>query len=282
MRYNLVVATHHKTGTVWMDGVFKAIAKSLGVRYVNFRAEPFRLSDLDHGRVIVFNYDSQFGENAPLLDREDVKILHLVRDPRDVVISAMHYHKASHESWLHEPIPGYDNATYQRALRRQPTRFAQYVFEMENSSASTLRDMISWRYGRTNCCEVRYEDLRQDDDLTHWRRITSSLGFTHDEQAIASRSFWQNSLFGGLSRFGNRHIRSGTVAQWKREFTPELARAFLKRFPDVLQRLGYETSDAWVLQLPSDGVGVLSDLQRLASHHWEMLTGLVARSRLKF
>jgi len=26
MRYNLVVATHHKTGTVWMDGVFKALA----------------------------------------------------------------------------------------------------------------------------------------------------------------------------------------------------------------------------------------------------------------
>ena len=28
-----------------------------------------------------------------------------------------------------------------RALRRLPTRFAQYVYEMDNSSASTLRDM---------------------------------------------------------------------------------------------------------------------------------------------
>ncbi|HSI00862.1 MAG TPA: sulfotransferase domain-containing protein [Reyranella sp.] len=281
MKYNLVVATHHKTGTVWMDGVFKAIAKSFGVRYVNFRAEQSRLSDLDHGRFILFCYDSQFREHAPLLDREDVKILHLVRDPRDVVISAMHYHKGSRESWLHEPIPGYDNATYQRALRRQPTRFLQYVFEMENSSASTLRDMMSWRYGRANCCEVRYEDLRQDSDLTYWQRITSSLGFSPDEQPMASRSFWQNSLFGGLPRLGNRHIRSGTVAQWKHEFTPELARAFLKRFPDVLQRLGYETSDAWVLQLPPGGMTVLSDLQRLATHHWEILAGF-ARSPLKF
>ena len=31
MKYNVVVATHHKTGTVWMDGVFKAIARDLGV-----------------------------------------------------------------------------------------------------------------------------------------------------------------------------------------------------------------------------------------------------------
>ena len=39
MRYNLVVATHHKTGTVWMDGVFKALAGDLGARYINFRAQ---------------------------------------------------------------------------------------------------------------------------------------------------------------------------------------------------------------------------------------------------
>jgi hypothetical protein len=27
MKYNAVVATHHKTGTVWMDGVFKALER---------------------------------------------------------------------------------------------------------------------------------------------------------------------------------------------------------------------------------------------------------------
>jgi hypothetical protein len=281
MKYNLVVATHHKTGTVWMDGVFKAIARNLGVQYVSFRSEQPGLRDLPHERFILFNYDSQFGDHVHLLDREDVRILHLVRDPRDVVISAMHYHKGSRESWLHEPIPGYDNVTYQRALLRQPSRFAQYVFEMDNSSASTLRDMMSWQYGRANCCEARYEDLRQDRDLALWRHITSFLGFGADEQPIAGRSFWQNSLFGGLPRLGNRHVRSGAVAQWKREFTPDLARAFLKRFPDVLQRLGYETSDAWVRQLPAGRTSALSELQRLATHHWEMLTG-IARSPIKF
>ena len=39
MKYNVVVATHHKTGTVWMDGVFKAIAGDLGVAYVNFTSQ---------------------------------------------------------------------------------------------------------------------------------------------------------------------------------------------------------------------------------------------------
>src|SRR6478609_9575234 len=170
MRYDLVVATHHKTGTVWMDGVFKALAGDLGARYINFRAQYEEMKGLLSSPFVLFCYDSDFGDYSPLLDREDVRTLHLIRDPRDVVISAMHYHKASQESWLHEPIPGYDNLTYQRALQQLPTQFAQYVFEMDNSSASTLRDMARWCYGRANCLEARYEDLRQDRDLAYWRK----------------------------------------------------------------------------------------------------------------
>lgn len=282
MRYNLVVATHHKTGTVWMDGVFKAIASDLGARYVNFRSEREQLSNLDHGRFILFSYDSDFGDFSPLLDREDVRILHLIRDPRDVVISAMHYHKASRESWLHEPIPGYDNLTYQRALQKLPTKFAQYIFEMENSSASTLRDMVSWRYGRANCFEARYEELRQDAQFVYWQRIMTFLGLDAEEQAIGRRRFWQNSLFGGLSRLGNRHVRSGAVGQWRREFTTDLAVAFLKRFPRTLQSLGYEKSDAWIRELQQPAMpGLFAELRKLALHHWESVAGPV-RSPSKF
>jgi hypothetical protein len=278
MRYNIVVATHHKTGTVWMDGVFKAIAGDLGVRYINFRTEYGRLKELVRSPFVLFCYDSDFGDHAGLLDQQDVRIVHLIRDPRDVVISAMHYHKASREGWLHEPIPGYDDLTYQRALQRLPTRFAKYVFEMENSSASTLRDMAQWHYGRANCCEARYEDLRQDSGLAYWRQITTFLGLDAAEQALANRRFWQNSLFGGLSRLGNQHVRSGAVAQWRREFTPELAQAFLNRFPGLLQSLGYETSDAWVRELRRrEEPGLLSGLRQLALEHWE---GLAERTRI--
>lgn len=143
---------------------------------------------------------------------------------------------------------------------------------MENSSASTLRDMARWQYGRANCFEARYEDLRQDSALGYWRKITGFLGLDAAEQALADRRFWQNSLFGGLSRLGNRHVRSGAVAQWRREFTPDLGNAFLKRFPGLLQRLRYETGDAWVRELKwAEEPGLLADLRQLALDHWELL-----------
>ncbi len=253
MKYNIVVATHHKTGTVWMDGVFKTIASDIGARYVDFRLQYDELTQALRSPFVLFNYDSNFRDHADLLDRDDVRIMHLIRDPRDVLISAMHYHKKSAESWLHEPVPGYDGVTYQRQLKSLPTKFEQYVFEMEHSTAGTLRDMSRWQYDRANCFEARYEDLRQDASLTYWTEIAAFLGFDEAESNACGQRFWQNSLFGGLPRLGNKHVRSGAVAQWKREFTPELAYAFLERFPNALQQLGYETDNRWVLGLNSGG-----------------------------
>jgi hypothetical protein len=266
MKYSVVVATHHKTGTVWMDGVFKAIARELDVEYVDFRPQHGRLTEALRKPFILLNYDSNFREYAYILNRDDVRVLHVVRDPRDVLISAMHYHKRSSESWLHEPVPGYDNVTYQRRLRALPTKFDQYVFEMEHSTAGTLGDLLKWQYGRANCFEARYEDLRQDVQLSCWKRISAFLGFDEREQQIASRCFWQNSLFGGLSRIGNKHVRSGDIAQWKCEFTRDLGYAFLTRFPDALQSLGYEVDNGWITNLAVSGTtGLLAKLKRFGA-----------------
>ena len=281
MKYSVVVATHHKTGTVWMNGVFKAIARDAGVAYVDFRSEHGRLADALRKPFILLNYDSDFRGHWHILNRHDVRVLHVIRDPRDVLISAMHYHKKSTESWLHEPIPGYDNVTYQRRLRALPTKFDQYIFEMEHSTAGTMRDLLNWRYGQANCFEARYEELRQDTQLDYWRRISVFLGFDEREQQISARCFWQNSLFGGLSRVGNKHVRSGDVAQWKGEFTKELGDAFLTRFPDALQSLGYESDTRWISRLQvSSANGPLAGLKRFAAARQHAASALTAPSPL--
>src|SRR5262249_20187552 len=74
------------------------------------------------------------------------------------------------------------------------------------------------------------------------------LGFEEGELALCKDCFWKHSLFGGAN-VNRRHARSGDVAQWKREFTPELAQAFVERFPDALELLGYESDDRWVERL---------------------------------
>jgi hypothetical protein len=272
MKYNLVIATHHKTGTVWMDGVFRSIAADLGARFIDYKSEAARLDERLNEPFVLFNHDSDFRSHPGLLERPDVRILHVIRDPRDVLISAMHYHKRARETWLHQPAPRYRGTTYQDALRKRRTKFDQYVFEMENSTGCTLDDMRQWHYRRANCFEARYEDLRQDSGLVHWRRIMDFLGLDEQQRARASRCFWQNSLFGGLPRLGNSHVRSGAVAQWRREFTLRLGYAFLSRFPGLLQRLGYERDTRWLLDLPqADSLGLAAQLGVAAAASWALL-----------
>ncbi len=288
MKNNVVIATHHKTGTVWMATVFKAIAEDLGATYVDYWAERENLAEALKPPFVLFNYDSDFRGHSDLLDRDDVRILHLIRDPRDVLISAMHYHCKSGETWLHEPVPGYDNITYQRRLNAFAARHEQYVFEMENSTFSTLRDMQQWRYGRTNCFEARYEKMRLDTEMKYWSGIMDFLGFDAAEQQVCRRRFWQYSLFGNLGR-GHKHVRSGDVAQWKREFTPTLAAAFRWKFPRLLQSLGYEPDDRWVGRVkgprPSPNSnsapgtrGPVSLLKRIAGRPWERFKAVANQS----
>ncbi len=249
MKFNVVVATHHKTGTVWMASIFKAMAKKMRANYVEFWAHYGKLDPQLKKPFIVFNYDSNFGQHSGILRREDVRILHLIRDPRDVLISAMHYHKTSDEAWLHKTMPANDDVDYQRKLNSLPTKFEQYIFELEHSTNSTIEDMLDWQYGRSNCMDVRYEDLFQDRDMALWSSIVDFLGFDAGEKEFSKETFWKMSLFGEAPGANRRHARSGEVQQWRNEFSPQLAEAFVDRFPDALQVLGYETDDQWVGKL---------------------------------
>lgn len=249
MKQNIVVATHHKTGTVWMATVFKAIARRLGAHYVDFWTHFGRLDRALKPPFILLNHNSIFSRHASTLRRDDVRILHLIRDPRDVLISAMHYHKKASEPWLHETISGGKEASYQQRLNALATVHEQYVFELENATGSTIEAMLDWQYDRPNCLEIRYEDLWGDRSLSLWREVGSFLGFEGPELEVCEKCFWEHSLFGKPSRANLRHSRSGEAQQWTREFTPELAEAFVDRFPDALQTLGYEEDDRWIESL---------------------------------
>ena len=74
MKFNVVVATHHKTGTVWMSSVFAAIAKGLGAGYIDFWSHYGRLDPLLKTPFILFNYDSTFRRHSNILARDGHRV----------------------------------------------------------------------------------------------------------------------------------------------------------------------------------------------------------------
>jgi hypothetical protein len=253
----ICVGTHHKTGTIWMRQVFRALADAIGVPHHGaFGARAARHIP-DAGRVMLFQWSSRFHET--LLERPDARTLHMIRDPRDVLLSGMRYHQIGPkggEEFLHTPRADLDGKTYQEHLNALPTDADKLVFEMENKHATTLEQMLAWDYTRGNTIEVRYEDLMQDRTCTLFREALRNLGLPEIEVAKGVRIFWAKSLFGGLANPEKRHDRikmhviSGKTGQWRKTLPLSVAEIYAERHGPALVQLGYETHPtAWVQEV---------------------------------
>lgn len=252
----LCVGTHHKTGTIWLRRVFRTIAAELGLAYqFVHRATP--LSKLpESGRAILFNWSSRFSNE--LLNNSATRILHMIRDPRDVLISGMKYHQiapVAGEEFLHEPRRDLGGKTYQQHLNSLPDTVEKLRFEMKNKHRETLSDMLDWDYQNPNSAELRYENLMVDENCQQFEDILYRFGFRPHEITKGKQIFWNNSLFGGMAKPDQRdkriklHVQSGAVAQWQTALPREVAEEYLHLHGDDLIELGYEKDKNWLDRL---------------------------------
>jgi len=249
-----VIATHHKSGTVWMNHTFRMIGEKLGIRLVPTLVFTSLPEAERQPPLILSASGGREGLEPGLFDREDVRIFHLIRDPRDVLISGMHYHLRADEKWLLRPDPEFGGRTYRETLNALASKRERYDFEMRNGLSKNVAKVTAWDYGRANSLECRYEDLIRDTDQKLFSRIAAHLGFTKEEIPVCRRTFWRHAIFGGgaerRAEGKLKHVRSGEPEQWRDVFDRKMANAFLAQFGDALIRLGYEKDNAWIDTLP--------------------------------
>lgn len=209
LKNKVLVGTHHKTGTDWMLRIFRRISRDLGLRFVAGKQREFP-TDFD----VFIQHHSRFD-----LTRLDVEYrgLHLIRDPRDVIISGCFFHQKSGERWLHIRRGEFGGLTYQEKINSYATLDDKIMFEMENHG--TIRDMLAWSYSDPRFVEVEYEDLIVDDNLMLFHRIFAHLGFPGETIPGLLRIASDNSLFSGNVRKSD-HVRSGEKMQWKDTLSP--------------------------------------------------------------
>ncbi|WP_179378249.1 sulfotransferase domain-containing protein [Jannaschia marina] len=241
----LCVGTHHKTGTLWMRAVFRALAERLDVAHHTV----FPVSGLKHvpaaDRVFLFQWSSAFPQ--AILDRPDARILHVIRDPRDVLVSGMRYHRKAPEggeAFLHEARADLDGQTYQQHLNALSDDTARLMFEMGEKHAETLAAMTDWAPA-PNTIEARYEDLMADTDGRAFREHLRNLGLPEPEVALGGQLFWENALFGGLAHASDRPERVKThvtgTRGWRSDLPRAVAEVYAERHGPALVALGYET-----------------------------------------
>lgn len=236
MENKIVVATHHKTGTVWLLTLFKKIA-------IKHRLTLFKglQKELPEQWDIFFQDHGQIDREALA---EGYRGVHLIRDPRDVVVSGCFYHQKSNEGWLHIPRKEFEGRTYQESINRLDTLEDQILFEMDNAASRGIEDIMDWDYSDEKMLELKYEDLISDVDLEVFHRLFLHLGFSGAVIPGLLNIAFENSIFSG-NLSDNPHVRSGGAKQWAQYFTPELKDAFHARFGECLVQLGYEDDNHW-------------------------------------
>lgn len=239
----VLVGTHHKTGTRWMADIFKSISRYLDLKYFNGPSNKF-----DGTEDVFFQIVSRFG---PALEKNH-RGLHVIRDPRDVIISGANYHdKSDEEPWLFKPSRKFGGKSYQEMIRSYPNYFDKLLFEMDHIGKGTITDMRNWNYLDNNFVNVKYETLINDADLEEFSKIFKFLGFGGMALPLCLDIAFAGSIFSGrVKKSGVQgvHIRSGKPQQWRSIFSRSLANQFLSRFGDILVALGYETDDSWIDQ----------------------------------
>jgi hypothetical protein len=234
--HSILIATYHKTGTVWLGSIFKEIAIRHGLRYEGFKGPMF-----PEGVGIFLENHSRIDQSATSIEYRGI---HIVRDPRDVLVSGCFYHQKSEELWLHEPRDKLNGQTYQQAINDLGSIEEKINFELDRAGGDAIRGMQDWDYKDRRYLELKFEDLIVDYDLELFHKIFIFLGFTGEHIPSLLNIAYHNSLF-SKKGIKSKHVRSGGESQWSQYFDKSIKDKFKEMYGESLITLGYESSLDW-------------------------------------
>ncbi len=164
-------------------------------------------------------------------DPQFPKVIYLVRDPQDVMVSYYYYHRRIHADF---------NMSIDKFIINNKMRPGDWGVHVAGWLAHAESDRLLW---------VRYEDLKSDSH--YWfRKIVDFCGLDVSEEelirALENSSFEnmrrQEDSFGYSKAKGDLSIpfmRQGKVGSGRDELNQELVEIIQKRYSELMSRLGY-------------------------------------------
>lgn len=175
-----------------------------------------------------------------LLEQANVKTICIVRDPRAIAASHLHYIKSSPGHFFHGDYMRLESDHSRLMTSIQGGQLGSYQLE---SIGSRYRNYVDWSR-KGGALIVRFEDLvgeqgggTGDGQLRAVASVAEFLGKGLPESKIKAVC---DQLFGGSFTF-----RKGQVDSWRDELEQDHKQALSKDLGSLLQDLGYEKNQDW-------------------------------------
>jgi hypothetical protein len=237
-----------KTGTTWMLRLVASLPDYRIANGYNFRGEIHRYHEVMPGEV-VHGHDKFTQDLWEILRTKNIKVIHMMRDPRDQTVSRMFHVRRDPTHIWHDRL---------RKLSEDEALLA--CIEGRDGGLPGTLSMIkltqSWlREGDKSIC-VRYENLRSNP-FEEFQRVLGYLGIDvnlvlvqaiieHNrfERLSVGRKVWKVARKPGQEDTSS-HVRKGVIGDWRNHFREHHNRRYKELAGDALIELGYEKDLNW-------------------------------------
>lgn len=280
---------HHKCASTWIHRILSEYSRHAGLELAYLYDSKQFDGDLPAyvdrtGTDLISYVNAETGHIAGL---PPFRAFHVVRDPRDLLVSAYFSHLHSH------PTKAWPELVGHRERLKSVSKTEGLILEVEflDFAFNAMRD---WDYDRPDVLELKQEELTRSPydgflrafnflgvldpaefdknaRLSHWRNVVRNMAAERvpglSGLHVPLRLFPAERLLGIVyeNRFdklaGGReagkedvksHYRKGTPGDWRNHFDPEVLSAFRQRHGDLVTLLGYESEEDWGLEEPPE------------------------------
>ncbi|MEM7330671.1 MAG: sulfotransferase domain-containing protein [Chloroflexota bacterium] len=235
-----------KTGTTWM---YKMIASLPGYLHVgNFNGNLEKYHTVIPGYV-VHGHDIYSENLKGILDKNGIRTILMIRDPRDQLISRMFHVKRSTKHTWHERI--------QEMTLDELLMLCIEGREDLPGTDSMINLTLGWLNSNSGALFMRYEELL-GDPVPNFAKVLRHIGIEKNVESLADvivernrferlsmgKRIWENGRKPGQEN-NNSHFRKGITGDWKNYMKSEHVARFKEVAGEQLIELGYEKDNDW-------------------------------------
>jgi len=238
---------HHKCGTTWIVKVMRDVSKVADlVPYEHHYDHHFSGDIVNYRRQNPFDLWIWTNADYAFIRPLNTIGFHVVRDPRDVVVSGYFSHLKTHSD------EGWPRLRFFRPYLQSLSKEEGLMKEMEFSGVF-FQHMLSWDYhARPSILQLKFEDLIEKP-LDLFEKTLMHLGImpgkiTHEALAAILEKYSFKNLSGGRmpgQEDQSNHFRRGVPGDWRNHFTKKHIAYFKSLYNPLLLKLGYEDRKNW-------------------------------------
>jgi len=257
MKKRIIICGYPKSGNTWLT---RLTAEVVGCPVVGFWCEPFNNEESIEGLERKSDYQcfkahhsfEEMNHTLSCYGNGSEKIIYVIRDPRDVVVSASHYFYIQPRFKQLRRIMSVTTLglnIYNKLFHTRKYKLDTLTEAIINGTTKMPWLHVPWKehvsgYLNSDALIIKYEDLKEDA-LREVKRICEFLNIKRDDdsltESIEIQSF-ESKKKKLLERNNIRNanfLRKGKSGEWKKELSNKNKELIHDEIGNVLEKLGY-------------------------------------------